>query len=114
MGFSRRIGGGLALTKATNDRSAIPIRDSHFMKTLKSLALLPISFLAAGSILAQPPDNVSSDSFGNTAMGTDALLDQTTGATNNTAAGFGALTKLTDTSNNTAFGYQALTASTGA
>ena len=84
------------------------------MKTLKSLALLPISFLAAGSVLAQPPDNVTSDSSGNTAMGTDALLDQTSGASSNTAAGFGALTKLTNASNNTAFGYQALTASTGA
>jgi hypothetical protein len=50
---------------------------------------------------------VTSDSEGNTAMGTDALQYLTTG-TENTGAGFGAATGNTTGSSNTAFGAEAL------
>ncbi len=57
---------------------------------------------------AQPPDVVQSDGYGNTAMGTDALLDQTAGYYYNTAAGYLALYLNTTGQYNTAFGTAAL------
>ena len=71
-------------------------------------ALLAISSIALGD---QPPNVVDSDSDFNTAMGTDALLNLTTG-NENTAAGFEALPSNTTGLPNTAFGLQALKSNT--
>jgi hypothetical protein len=73
-----------------------------------SLLLMP-SLLAvcrmAGA--AQPPDVVVSDSVGNTAMGTQALLNNTTGE-QNTAAGGYSINLNTTGFNNTALGFLTL------
>jgi hypothetical protein len=54
----------------------------------------------------QPPDSVTSDGFGNTAMGSNALLDlSTAGDTGeNTAAGYYSLSANISGSQNSAFG----------
>jgi hypothetical protein len=57
---------------------------------------------------AQPPDVVVSDSSGNTAMGTDALLNLS-GGSDNTAAGTFALAVNETGNDNSAFGFNALT-----
>src|ERR1700683_5505834 len=73
-----------------------------------SLVLITTLFAAAGVAYGtQPPDVVSSDSSGNTAMGGDALFELTSG-TNNTAAGSNVLLGDTTGSNNSAFGSQAM------
>jgi hypothetical protein len=65
-------------------------------------------FLAAGLAHAtQPPDTVKSDGSGNTAMGSNAQLELTTGIYN-TAAGFYALYDNQTGSYNSAFGAAAL------
>jgi len=97
---------------------------------------LTLSAIACGSLIAgaafaaQPPDVVTSDSNGNTAMGT-AVMEYffTTGAYNtgagayaldglttgsfNTAMGFSALNNMSTGSDNVAFGYNSLVSSTG-
>ena len=67
--------------------------------------------IASASYAAQPPDVVSSDSSGNTAMGQNALLSLSSGA-DNTASGYGALYSNTTGNWNTASGYGALYANT--
>lgn len=69
--------------------------------------------LAAGlAHAAQPPDTVKSDNSANTAMGTDAQLELTTGL-DNTAAGAFSLYLNQTGSYNTAFGVAALFENTG-
>jgi hypothetical protein len=57
---------------------------------------------------AQPPDPTASDAHGNTAAGTDALLNVTASGYYNTAVGFWALKATTDALYNTAIGGFAL------
>jgi hypothetical protein len=86
------------------------------MHTTSRSALMAATALlfAAGSAYAtQPPDSVKSDGSANTAMGTDALLDLTTGM-DNTAAGAFSLFENETGSYNTAFGTAALFSNTGA
>jgi endosialidase-like protein len=78
------------------------------------VALSSIS-LRAGA--AQPPDSVNSDSYGNTATGTDALLNLPTStqynySVDNTASGLNALHSNTTGANNTAYGANALFSNT--
>ena len=73
-----------------------------------SAFLLSIGSAAYG---AQPPDVVTSDGNGNTAMGSDALLNNSTGD-GNTASGDSALNSNTTGSNNTASGIAALQSNT--
>jgi Chaperone of endosialidase len=75
----------------------------------RTAAILPCVVCALGSAAhaAQPPDVVKSDSSANTAMGTNALLDQTT-AYYNTGAGYYALFSNATGEYNTAFGALAL------
>lgn len=79
------------------------------IRTHKASSLLMPSLLLACRMVAaaQPPDVVVSDSVGNTAMGTQALFDNTTGE-QNTAAGSFALPTNTVGFNNSAFGFVAL------
>jgi hypothetical protein len=80
------------------------------MKSLNSSSLVLITALAAMAEAghgAQPPDAVVSDSNGNSAMGTGALVGITTGA-GNTASGFIALQFNTTGLGNTASGMGAL------
>jgi len=72
-----------------------------------SLILAFAVALPEGAMAQQPPDVVVSDANGNTAMGSSALINNTTGAIN-TAAGSGALISNSTGVNNTAFGYLAL------
>jgi trimeric autotransporter adhesin len=77
-------------------------------------ALTGISLCAEAT---QPPDSVSSDSYANTAMGTDALLNLPVSAAyntsvGNTAAGDDALYNNSTGANNTAVGYMALFSNT--
>src|SRR6266850_1312974 len=94
----------------------------HMKRTQWASLLLTPSLLAiCGPVCAQqPPDVVVSDAAGNTAMGTQALLNNTTGdqntaagafvlnlnttGFNNSAVGFGALANNTTGNNNTAVG----------
>jgi hypothetical protein len=81
------------------------------MKTFNFGSLISVAALAIGagtSHGAQPPDQVSSDPTGNTAMGTNALMNLTSGSLNNTAAGEVALARNTTGQFNTAFGNGAL------
>ena len=74
------------------------------MKIISGNVLVLMIALAAaieGAYGAQPPDVVSSDVVGNTAMGTNALLSLSTG-TSNTAAGGNALTSNLAGANNSA------------
>ena len=80
------------------------------MKT-SILALAAAVTLAAMALRAQPPDVVSSDSNGNTAMGSHALLSLSSGS-GNTAAGYAPLYSTTTGHYNTAFGYEALYSNT--
>jgi hypothetical protein len=82
--------------------------------TCRSTFLRAAAFcLAAGlAHAAQPPDTVKSDGSANTAMGTDAQLELTTGI-DNTAAGAFSLYLNQTGSYNTAFGVAALFESTG-
>ncbi len=80
------------------------------MRTFKKAPLILMSALCAGLGSAygqQPPDVVMSDASGNTAMGTTALFDLTTGSYN-TAAGFDVLLSNTIGFDNTATGALAL------
>jgi hypothetical protein len=81
--------------------------------TSRSTLMAAALFLAAGFAHAtQPPDSVKSDGSGNTAMGSDAQLELTTGIYN-TAAGFYALYDNQTGSYNSAFGVGALFENTG-
>src|SRR2546421_3604572 len=90
-----------------------PIGDGKFGDSMKTiiLALTAAVTLAATAFGAQPPDVVSSDSNGNTAMGSYALLSVNSGY-GNTAAGYAPLYSTTTGHYNTAFGYQALYSNT--
>jgi hypothetical protein len=83
------------------------------MRALKKSSVVLIAALVAivGIAYAAPPNSVSSDLSGNTAMGTDALSGVTTGAFN-TAAGYQALSTTATADYNTAFGASALTVNT--
>jgi Chaperone of endosialidase len=84
------------------------------MKALKKSSMVLISALVAIvgiAYAAQPPNVVASDNAGNTAMGTNALLNLTDG-TYNTASGSYALYSNTTGSSNTADGLYALVANT--
>ncbi|HSY96635.1 MAG TPA: tail fiber domain-containing protein [Steroidobacteraceae bacterium] len=70
-----------------------------------------LAVLSTSAFAAQPPDVVVSDAQQNTAMGTDALLNLTTG-NSNTAAGEFTLSNDTTGSSNTAAGYFALYSNT--
>lgn len=80
-------------------------------KIATSLCLPLLLQIGASALGAQPPDVVSSDPNGNTAMGTGALFDLTTGY-QNTAGGFQALYSLTSGYQNTAVGAFALSSNT--
>jgi hypothetical protein len=88
------------------------ITDLRFaLLMLASLAVVPPAYSQ------QPPDSVVSDSFGNTAMGTDALLNNGVPGINsqsfyNTAGGANALEANTTGYRNTAFGGWALVVNT--
>jgi hypothetical protein len=87
---------------------------SHAMKTLNRSPLVLITALVAVAESAygtQPPDVVNSDSNANTAMGTNALLNLTTGSAN-TASGYLALNHNTGGYENTASGAYALYSNT--
>jgi trimeric autotransporter adhesin len=76
-----------------------------------SITSLVVGVLAALSNAAhatQPPDVVSSDSLGNTAMGSGALFNSMPAGNKNTASGEGALYQNTTGSYNTALGGEAL------
>jgi hypothetical protein len=77
------------------------------------VAAAALCFGASLTYAAQPPDTVKSDSSANTAMGTDALLELTTGADNTAAGAFSLFLNQTG-SYNTAFGVAALFENTGA
>lgn len=82
---------------------------------LAIIAALTSITLRAGA--AQPPDTVASDAVGNTAMGTDALLNlpastQYNYSVDNTASGLNALYSNTTGANNTAYGANALFSNT--
>jgi hypothetical protein len=80
------------------------------MRTLTQSPLIWITAIAAMAESAygtQPPDVVASDSVFNTAMGTSAFLQLTTGS-ENTATGFRALYSNVNHHFNTAVGYPAL------
>src|SRR5882762_9466142 len=84
------------------------------MKVLSKPAIVLISALIAiadAAFGAQPPDVVQSDSGQNTAMGSFALLNLTTG-TGNTAAGISALQSNTTGINNVAYGGGVLQSNT--
>ena len=87
------------------------------MKATESFSLvLGVALLSTVSVAcgAQPPALVVSDGYGNTAMGTGALLHLATGPVDNTAGGYLALVSNTTGSFNTAFGGETLlTNSTG-
>jgi hypothetical protein len=73
-----------------------------------SLVVLSALVTVNGSAYAaQPPDVVNSDANANTAMGSSAILNLTTGNAN-TASGYEALFQNTTGNFNTASGYQAL------
>jgi hypothetical protein len=86
------------------------------MKALSPSLLFAITALAlAGTALSQVPStNDISDTFGNTGMGTNALVNLNTGLGlgGNTASGADALNKNTSGSYNTAFGASALLSNT--
>jgi hypothetical protein len=75
--------------------------------TTPAILLCVISFFAGAAYATQPPDVVKSDGAENTAMGTDVLLELTTGEYN-TGAGYAALYLNSTGSYNTAFGGAAL------
>jgi Chaperone of endosialidase len=88
---------------------------SNTLNTKASLISCVIAALIAGSANATPPpDVVTSDPSGNTAMGQDALLElnvpncSVSSACYNTAAGAGAMYSNTTGSSNSAYGFQAL------
>lgn len=83
------------------------------MRHATFFSTLLIACFAHAASAKQPPDVVSSDTFENTAMGTDALLSLTPGgggADQNTAAGYQALYADTTGNDNTAVGTYALNA----
>ena len=82
------------------------------MSKMPNILIAVTLLTAAGSASAtQPPDVVQSDSFDNTAMGSDALLSVTPSlgsGTDNTAAGFDALNSNSTGYFNTAVGSTSL------
>lgn len=72
------------------------------------MLVFALSTVCGTAEAAQPPDVVQSDAYGNTAMGTDVLSNQTAGYYYNTGAGFLALYLNTTGQYNTAFGTAAL------
>jgi K+-transporting ATPase A subunit len=84
------------------------------MKTLyrsPRILIIALAALAESAVATQPTDVVTSDSNDNTAMGTKALYNLTTGA-NNTASGAGAMLYNTTGTNNTASGDGSLESNT--
>ena len=79
---------------------------------MKFTAVLAAAFAVNVAWAAQPPDPTMSDANGNTAGGSSALLNLTTG-TANTAFGAGALQANTSGVTNTAIGSKALSSNTG-
>jgi trimeric autotransporter adhesin len=82
------------------------------MKHITPVSILLITcVLSASAANAQPPDVVQSDTYNNTAMGTNALLANYLG-TDNTGSGASTLINNTNGSDNTALGSNALVANT--
>jgi hypothetical protein len=77
-----------------------------------SILATSLFLVCESSSATQPPDVVSSDENGNTAMGSDVLVFLATGGTSNTAAGSYALYDNATGSFNSAFGTNALYANT--
>jgi len=73
-----------------------------------SKSTLALVLLSATAYAAQPPDVVITDTVGNTAMGTNALLSLTGLGDNNTAVGGNALYSVLSGSENTAVGLGAI------
>src|SRR6202034_3839592 len=83
------------------------------MKSNSRAVLITVLIGTAGAAYAtQPPDVVTSDGSQNTAMGTDALLNFSSGSGGNTASGFDALYSTTTGIENTASGNSALYSNT--
>jgi trimeric autotransporter adhesin len=98
------------------DIALIYTEDNASMNTLFLVRCLIMTSMLAGAVAypvmaQQPPDTVTSDVHGNTAMGTSALFNLSA-ASANTAAGAQALEFNTTGQYNSAFGYQALTSNT--
>jgi trimeric autotransporter adhesin len=82
-----------------------------FMKPItRAVILMGAIALGAPAFATFPEDNVTSDAFGNTGMGTSALSAEVGSSTSsaNTAAGYQALLSNTTGNANTAVGYDAL------
>src|SRR5262245_45861738 len=79
----------------------------HRITWLAGGVLSLVVVLGVGRSWGAPPNNDPSDALANTAGGSNALANDTTG-TRNTAWGFNALFSNTDGSNNTATGVEAL------
>src|SRR5271155_2205156 len=82
------------------------------------VAITALAIIAFSAHAQQPPDSVTSDAYGNTAMGIDALFDNGTPnegtpvSVYNTAAGSRALEDNTTGYSGSAFGGDALTSNT--
>jgi hypothetical protein len=105
------------LFAARNTGYRIGINDMKLFKLPCLGVIAALTSLTPCAEASQPPDTVTSDGLGNTAMGTDALLNlpastQYNYSIHNTAAGNDALYSTTTGANNTAFGYLALYANT--
>jgi hypothetical protein len=92
-------------------------REHAMTHSFKKHAILLTGLMGLGmsAYANQPPDVVQSDAFGNTAMGSDALLSlpsQATAGDLNTAAGVAALKSNTTGASNTAFGGNTLSFNT--
>jgi hypothetical protein len=88
--------------------------NNHTLNTNTLIACAIAALLAGTANAAQPPDVVTSDASGNTAMGQDALYELSvpnctqSSACYNTAAGAGSLYANTTGTSNTAYGFQTL------
>jgi Chaperone of endosialidase len=78
-----------------------------YASKISPVAISVLAVLSSSAFAGQPPDVVVSDAQLNTAMGTDALLNLTTGGSN-TASGYFALSSNTSGTGNVAFGESAL------
>jgi hypothetical protein len=101
------------MLQESSKSSGITCREGADMKAHSAAMIVAAFVLALGSATygAQPPDVVSSDANTNTAMGTGALFNLTTGS-QNTAAGWQTLYYTTSGYQNTAVGVNALLVNT--
>ena len=82
----------------------------------RNIVIGTLAIVAGPALAQQPPDSVASDTWNNTAMGANALLNQSAGyspkAHDNTAAGASTLISNTEGAANTAVGSNTLTFNT--